>query len=379
MKKIIAGVLMASFLIASTGVQAQRGSRGGGGGRSSGGGGERSFNGGGGGNAQPSRSFGSGNSGRSFDQQPSRSFNQPQRNIAQSQPQRSLDQPQRSINTQRDVTTQQRSFSQQRNFPQSGGFNSRPNNIANNRSFGSNRTNVVVQNNYYGNRGYGGYYAPHYRSIGTYHYYSSPRLVISIGGPYRTIPWLGIPYNYYNGYWYRPYGASFQLIAPPFGIRIGTLPFGYSPIYGPWGDYYYYNNVFYRHPVNDNSNYEVIDAPLGAQVPELPKGATVRVINTQKYYELDGVFYQEDLKDGQIWYTVVGKNGVLSTQEDTTVTTPNTTPQADNLGTGGRISVLPEGSKSITINGQQLYVSPGGNYYQQVIDGTNTWYEVVGQ
>lgn len=370
MKKIIAGVLMATFIIASTGVQAQRGGRGGNGGGSMGGGrgasggnmgGGRSF--GGGGSSQPSRSFSQSSPDRNVGQQPSRSFSQPQRNITQSQPQRNFNQP------QRDVSTQQRNFPQQQ-----GSFRSQPN-IATGRNFGPGNRNVVVQNNFYGNRG--GYrgYTPHYRPIGTYHYHSSPRLVVSIGGPYRTIPWLGIPYNYYNGYWYRPYGASFQIIAPPFGIRISSLPFGYSPIYGPWGDYYYYNNIFYRHPVNDNSQYEVVDAPLGAQVPELPKGAEVRVIDAQKYYELDGNFYKEDLRDGQIWYTVVGKNGVLSTQDDTAIgTTPSNT-----LSNGDRISILPDGSKSVTINGQQLYIAPDGNYYQQVIDGNNTWYEVVGQ
>ena len=374
MKKIVAGVLIASFIIASTGVQAQRGGRGGGG-NGGGQGGGRSF-GNGGSSSQPSRSFTPGNGGgggRSFGQQPSRSFSQPSQQPSRSfsQPQqRTFNQPQRSVSPQRDVVAQQRNLAPQRSF------NSRPN-LGSNRSFGPNR-NVVVQNNFYGNRG-GGYgnggYAPHYRPIGTYHYSRSPRLVVSIGGPYRTIPWLGIPYNYYNGYWYRPYGASFQIITPPFGIRIGTLPFGYSPVFGPWGDYYYYNNIFYRHPVNDATQYEVVDAPLGAQVPELPKGAEVRVIDAQKYYELDGNFYKEDLRDGQIWYTVVGKNGVLSTQDDTAI---GTTP-SDDLSTGDRISVLPDGSRSVTINGQQLYMAPNGNYYQQVIDGTNTWYEMVGK
>jgi hypothetical protein len=368
MKKIVVGVLMASFIIASTGLEAQpRGGRGGGG--NSGGGG-RNF----GGGSQPSRSFSQSGPSRSFGQGgPQRSFDRsaPQRSFNQSQPQRSFNQPQRNFGSQpgiaqRNFPSQQRNFTPQRSFTPNRNFGPSGN-------FGGGRRPVIInRNNFYGGRG--GYFAPHYRPVGVYHYSRSPRVIVSIGGPYSTIPWLGIPYNYYNGYWYRPYGTSFQIIAPPIGISIGTLPIGYSPVFGPWGNYYYYNNVFYRHPANDDSKYEVVDAPIGAQVPELPKGAEVRVIDNVKYYELDGTFYKEDLKDGQVWYTIVGKDGVLSTYDENYNDYPT-----DNVGTGDRVSVLPEGSKAVTINGQQLFLSPNGNYYQQVQDGSNTWYEVVGQ
>ncbi len=311
---------------------------------------------------------------------------------------------QREVNAQRNLSnnrsfTPQQNSSNERNLNQQRDFNSQRG-ISSNRNFTPQRNNtpqrsftpqrnygtqnrVIVQNNYYGSRNYiprshwstgynYGYSYHRFTPVGTYHFSIRPRIVISIGGPFSHITFGGSPYNYYNGNWYQPYGSSFQIIAPPIGIGISTLPIGYSPVYGPWGTYYYYNNVFYNRPDN-NQEYQVVDAPLGAQVAELPKGAEVRVIDAKKYYELDGVFYQEDLRDGQIWYTVVGKNGVLST-DDGLADEPT-----DNLSNGDRVSILPDGSKQVTINGQQLYMSPNGNYYQQVIDGNNTWYEVVGK
>lgn len=318
---------------------------------------------------------------------------------------------QRNSNTQRNNIGQQRSFTSpqnnttQRNFNQQRNFNSQRN-LSSNRNFTPNQSftpqrnytpqrnftpqrnyssqrQVTVQNNFYGSRNYTprsnwgaginyGYSYHRFRPVGNFYFNSRPRIVVSIGGPFSRIAFGGKPYNYYNGNWYRPYGSSFQMIAPPIGIGISTLPFGYSPVYGPWGTYYYYNNVFYNRPDN-NQNYQVVDAPLGAQVAELPKGAEVRVIDAKKYYELDGTFYQEDLRDGQIWYTIVGKNGVLSTDEGLA------DEPSDNLSNGDRVSQLPEGSKLVTINGQQLYMSPNGNYYQRIIDSNDTWYEVVGK
>jgi hypothetical protein len=49
------------------------------------------------------------------------------------------------------------------------------------------------------------------------------------------------------------------------------------------------------------------------------------------------------------------------------------------LGIGDLITELPEGSKVVTINGEQLYQTPDGTFFtQQVTDGT-VEYKVVGK
>lgn len=38
------------------------------------------------------------------------------------------------------------------------------------------------------------------------------------------VPHGGIDYYYADGYWYRPYGPSYIVVTPPYGVRVRTLP-----------------------------------------------------------------------------------------------------------------------------------------------------------
>lgn len=38
------------------------------------------------------------------------------------------------------------------------------------------------------------------------------------------VPHGGIDYYYADGYWYRPYGPSYVVVTPPYGVRVRTLP-----------------------------------------------------------------------------------------------------------------------------------------------------------
>jgi hypothetical protein len=111
------------------------------------------------------------------------------------------------------------------------------------------------------------------------------------------------------GCFYRPYGAVFQVVPPPLGIQIATLPYGYMSFYMGPNPYYYFNGIFYRPHANE---YEVVAPPLGAVVNKLPSGAKVRMIDGQKYYEQNGTFYKEEV-DQNNKYRVVGTDGVLNT------------------------------------------------------------------
>jgi len=122
----------------------------------------------------------------------------------------------------------------------------------------------------------------------------------------------GNPYYYNNGLFYTGYGTNYNLIRPPFGIRLGILPRGYWSLqYGGY-PYYYYSGVFYQ--TTDNNEYEVVQAPLGALIPELPKDAKQIVVNGQMFYEYLGTYYKEVLDEqGKVQYVVQGKDGVLNT------------------------------------------------------------------
>lgn len=191
-------------------------------------------------------------------------------------------------------------------------------------------------------------------------YYGVPHGSISIS-------FGGNPYFYFGGSFYRPFGGYYHTIMPPIGIRIGMLPPGYIPIYVGPDPYYFYNGIYYRR--YDDRSYEVVDAPMGAQLSSLPKGAKSVLVNGEKFYELNGTYYKEDRNSkGQTVYTVVGKNGEIDNTQEAPA--PSAGPRM-----GDRVSQLPSNSRSITLNGEKLYVSPNDTYYRQETDGS---YTIVG-
>ena len=212
-------------------------------------------------------------------------------------------------------------------------------------------------------------------------YYPRVERVTYFRRPPVIVPYGGISYRYYNGLFYRPYGTYFNVVAPPIGIHINVLPYGYRPIRIGGGMFFYFNGIFYR--PYDNY-YEVVKAPIGAEVPELPGGAQAVVINGNKLYEFDGTYYKETIKpNDEIWYTVVGKNGVIDTD--------NNSGYRDNSGynnnpsqnakpeVGAMVSILPVGCKTVVINNKKYYVAPDGTYYEEMHENNEVYYKVAGK
>jgi hypothetical protein len=192
------------------------------------------------------------------------------------------------------------------------------------------------------------------------------------GGSYRTLPpvgyggyWGNHGYNYHN----RGYYSSYYL--PRLGYRCNALPYGYFPFY--YGDfqYFYADGLFYQYA---DDEYTVVEPPIGAEVKTLPDKAQSIVINGQQYYELDGVYYEPVTKDdGTVVYEVVGKDGELNT----TNSVQDQQPQGPQMG--DIVNQLPPDCRRIKVNGQRLYVSPDGIYYQEIVDANgNTTYKIVG-
>ena len=187
--------------------------------------------------------------------------------------------------------------------------------------------------------------------------------------PFASLHFRGSYYGYNRGYSYRPYGSFFQLVVPPVGIRIATLPYGYRSFYIGPHPYYYFNGTYYRPYARE---YEVIPPPLGAVVDELPPGARLKVIDGEKYYELNGTYYMEELNDNdQLTYKVVGTDGVLNTDRSQSI--------SKEPAVGDTIDDLPPDSKAVVINGEKLYSTPSGLYYKKVIHQNRVYYELVGK
>ena len=177
-------------------------------------------------------------------------------------------------------------------------------------------------------------------------------------------------YGYRQGYgraYYRPYYSYYNFYRPFLGFRIGVLPYGYYPFsYGP-NQFYYSGGLFYQ---QNNNQYEVVIPPVGAEVPNLPQEANLVTIDGIDYYEYKGVYYtQSQNDDGATVYIVAGKDGVLNTTDG-----PVDTHQIGEL-----ISQLPDGCREVTIKNEKYFVSPDDVYYEEVVDGNEVSYRVIGK
>ncbi|UKT64053.1 DUF6515 family protein [Pedobacter mucosus] len=180
------------------------------------------------------------------------------------------------------------------------------------------------------------------------------------GGKYR--PGFGR-----QGYNNRGYYGYYNYYRPFIGFRLNVLPYGYYPFYYGQDQFYYSGGLFYRQYEN---NYQVVIPPVGAEVPTLPSDANLVTIDGVDYYEYKGVYYtQTQSADGKTVYVVAGKDGVLNTTDG-----PIDTHQIGDI-----IAQLPEGCREVTIKNEKYFVSPDDVYYEEVVDGSKITYRVIGK
>ncbi len=77
---------------------------------------------------------------------------------------------------------------------------------------------------------------------------------------YRTVVYGRSHYYFYGGVWYRPYGARFIVVAPPFGLVVPVLPPYYTTIWAGGVPYYYANEAYYA---QTEGGYMVVEPPPG--------------------------------------------------------------------------------------------------------------------
>jgi len=177
------------------------------------------------------------------------------------------------------------------------------------------------------------------------------------------------PYGWgaHGGFFYA-HGFYGSLYYPWLGLGFGFLPYGYYPFW--WGDAYYYysGGLFYQYT---NDQYTVVEPPVGAEVKSLPAKAQSIVIDGQQYYEMNGVYYQPVTKDdGTVVYQVAGKDGELNTGANGAAAV---TPKVGDI-----TQTLPPDCKKVKLNGNTLYVSDDGIYYQEITDSNgNKAYKIV--
>jgi hypothetical protein len=164
------------------------------------------------------------------------------------------------------------------------------------------------------------------------------------------------------------------------------LPYGYRTFYIGDDDFYYYNGIYYRHY---DDYYEVVTPPVGAEVAEIPDGARPVVIDGHKYYEYNGTYYRETPHaNGEMWYTITGKDGVMTGTPENDPYNNNVSPDSDNLNysappvnngpeIGSEVTSLPDNTHTVLVNNQKYFVTQDEVYYQERIDNNQIYYRVV--
>jgi len=80
------------------------------------------------------------------------------------------------------------------------------------------------------------------------------------------------------------------------------VPVGSENGYAASQRYYYWEGVFYPSAA---SGYEVIAPPIGATVSTIPGRSQLETVGGQQYFDLDGVYYQAFYSGSGLVYKVV--------------------------------------------------------------------------
>lgn len=81
---------------------------------------------------------------------------------------------------------------------------------------------------------------------------------------YRRVPWRGNDYFFNDGYWYRPHGSRYVVVAPPYGVRVGYLPSFAEQVWIGSMLYFLAAGTYYLFDTGSQS-YEVVPPPQQAQ------------------------------------------------------------------------------------------------------------------
>ena len=113
----------------------------------------------------------------------------------------------------------------------------------------------------------------------------------------------GINFYYKNGVFYKHNGKEYIVHRAYPGMRVRVIPEARRIVIGNV-HYWYYYGTFYR-IVDSTREYEVVVPPVGAIVESIPDGYEKLEIDGNTYYIVNGVQYRAIIYNGEIWYEVI--------------------------------------------------------------------------
>jgi len=109
-------------------------------------------------------------------------------------------------------------------------------------------------------------------------------------------------YGYYDGVFYEPYNNGYQVVPPPMGAYVPSIPDGFQQVMVGDQTYFYFGGAFF---IQNGGNYQVVAAPAGAVIYNLPEGATTQQVDSYNYLVYNGIYYLPIQINGQPAYEVV--------------------------------------------------------------------------
>ncbi|WDY58626.1 DUF6515 family protein [Pseudomonas sp. PSKL.D1] len=101
---------------------------------------------------------------------------------------------------------------------------------------------------------------------------------------YWKVPYRGDDYFYSGGYWYRPHGGSYIVVAPPYGVRVSYLPSYAREVWLGGALFFLVADTYYQY-LADSQEYVVVNPPAAAPapVPVAPAGNVYDVVAYPMY------------------------------------------------------------------------------------------------
>ena len=83
---------------------------------------------------------------------------------------------------------------------------------------------------------------------------------------YWKVPYRGQDYFYSSGYWYRPHGGRYIVVAPPYGARVEYLPSYAREVWLGGALFFLVADTYYQY-LADSREYVVVNPPMAAPAP----------------------------------------------------------------------------------------------------------------
>lgn len=128
-------------------------------------------------------------------------------------------------------------------------------------------------------------------------------IVRHLPGPFTRLRVHGAVFYYCLGSFYTRHANGYQVVTPPEGTVVRSLPHGHETIEFGERTLYYFDGVFYEEG-RRRGEYIVVRAPVGAVVGHLPGDASEVRVGDQLYYRARGVYYLEVRRGGRVAYVV---------------------------------------------------------------------------